>query len=43
MLVELSEFASHVKKGHRLRVVDNMVVRQKFELKWDEVTGDWRK
>lgn len=32
-----------LKEGHRLRVVENMVMRKKFGLKWDEVTGDWRK
>ena len=32
-----------LKEGHWLRVIENMVLRKKFGLKWDEVTGDWRK
>jgi len=28
---------------YRMRVVENVVVRKKSGLKWDEVTGDWRK
>ena len=32
-----------LREGHWRRVVENMVVRKKFGLKWDEVTGDWRK
>lgn len=32
-----------VREGYRVRVVENMVVRKKFGLKWDEMTGNWRK
>jgi hypothetical protein len=29
--------------GSRLRVFENSVLRKTFGLKWDEVTGEWRK
>lgn len=29
-----------LREGHRLRVVEYMVLRKKSGLKWDEVTGD---
>jgi hypothetical protein len=32
-----------VGEEHRLRVFENRVLRRIFELKWDEVTGEWRK
>jgi hypothetical protein len=32
-----------LREEHRLRVFENRVLRRIFELKWDEVTGEWRK
>jgi hypothetical protein len=32
-----------VREAHRLRVFNNRVLRRIFGLKWDEVTGGWRK
>jgi hypothetical protein len=35
--------AVQLRKEHRLRVFGNRVLRRKFGLKRDEVTGGWRK
>jgi hypothetical protein len=32
-----------LRKGHRLRVIENRVLRKIFGLKKDEVIGGWRK
>jgi hypothetical protein len=32
-----------LRKEHRLRELENMVLRRKFGLKRDEVVGGWRK
>jgi hypothetical protein len=32
-----------LRDGHRLRVLENRVLRRIFRLKKDEVTGEWRK
>jgi hypothetical protein len=32
-----------LREEYRLRVFENRVLRRIFGLKWDEVTGDWRK
>jgi hypothetical protein len=32
-----------LREKHRLRVVENRVLRRIFGPKWDEVTGEWRK
>jgi hypothetical protein len=32
-----------LREEHRLRVFENRVLRRKFGLKRDEVTGEWRK
>jgi hypothetical protein len=32
-----------LREERRLRVFENMVLRRIFELKRDEVTGEWRK
>jgi hypothetical protein len=32
-----------LREGHRLRVVENLAVRKRFWLKWDEIRGDGRK
>jgi hypothetical protein len=32
-----------LREEHRLRVFENKVLRRIFGLKWDEVTGEWRK
>jgi hypothetical protein len=32
-----------LREEHRLRVLENKVLRRIFGLKRDEVTGDWRK
>jgi hypothetical protein len=32
-----------LKKGHRLRVFENRVLRRTFGPKRDEMTGEWRK
>jgi hypothetical protein len=38
------ETSSHtLREGHRLRVFENRVLREIFEPKRDEVTGEWRK
>jgi len=34
---------SHLQDEHRLRVFENRVLRRIFQLKRDEVTGEWRK
>jgi hypothetical protein len=30
-------------KNHRVRVFGNRVPRRRFDTKWDEVTGEWRR
>jgi hypothetical protein len=32
-----------LRKEHRLRVIENRLLKKIFGLKRDEVTGDWRK
>jgi hypothetical protein len=32
-----------LKEEHRLRVFENRLLRRMFGLKWDEVTGEWRR
>jgi len=32
-----------LREEHWLRVYENRVLRKLFALKWDEVTGEWRK
>jgi hypothetical protein len=32
-----------LREEHRLRVFENRVLRRIFGLKWNEVTGEWRK
>jgi hypothetical protein len=41
MRVKLDLWTS--REEHRLRVFENRVLRRKFGLKRDEVTGGWRK
>jgi len=32
-----------LREERRLRMSENKALRRIFELKWDEVTGEWRK
>jgi len=32
-----------MRKGHRLRVFENMVVKKIYGSKKDEITGEWRR
>jgi hypothetical protein len=39
----LKTWSLTLREEHRLRVVENRVLRRIFGLKRDEVTGEWRK
>jgi hypothetical protein len=32
-----------LREEHRLRVLENRILRRIFECKWDELMGEWRK
>jgi len=40
---ELGNLSVKMREEHRLRMLENRVMRKKFRPKKDEVTGDWRK
>jgi hypothetical protein len=35
--------ASHIERGHKLRVFENRVLRKIFGHERDEITGEWRR